>query len=160
MKDQKLSVDYIIEFILSFGCVGYLPKAPGTFGSLATIPFLFLFSTTTELLVASAVLTIFSIMITHYYQQKFSLHDPGWIVIDEVIGMLVTFSFLFLSNSGSLNLLSIILGFTYFRFFDIFKIPPATYFDRMHHGAGTILDDVISGVYAGLLLCLSINFIS
>lgn len=80
-------------------------------------------------------------------QKEFQSHDPQWIVIDEFLGMSV--AWLFIQNH---NLLHLIILFILFRFFDIIKIWPASYFDKkMDHGAGTILDDIVSGIYAGLV---------
>jgi phosphatidylglycerophosphatase A len=73
-------------------------------------------------------------------------HDPQWIVIDEVLGM--TTAWLFIQNH---NLLHLSILFALFRFFDIVKIWPASFFDKkIEHGAGTILDDIVSGIYAGM----------
>ena len=86
-----------------------------------------------------------AVVVTQNVQKKFHLHDPQWIVIDEVIGMLITWSFVL---SVELPILGVV--FLTFRFFDIIKIWPASYFDRLDHGMGTITDDVISGIYAGI----------
>jgi phosphatidylglycerophosphatase A len=86
-----------------------------------------------------------AVIITENVQKKFHLHDPQWIVIDEVIGMLITWSFVL-----SIELPILATVFISFRFFDIIKIWPASYFDRLDHGMGTITDDVISGIYAGI----------
>jgi phosphatidylglycerophosphatase A len=88
-------------------------------------------------------------------QKELKLHDPQWIVIDEVLGM--TTAWLFIRTH---NLLHLMIIFILFRFFDIVKIWPASYFDqKVHHGAGTILDDIVSGVYAGLIYLVIVNFI-
>jgi phosphatidylglycerophosphatase A len=85
--------------------------------------------------------------VTQKVQVKFGLHDPQWIVIDEVIGMLITWSFVM-----SVEFHTLFLVFAAFRVFDIVKIWPASYFDRLHHGFGTITDDVFSAIYAGTLV--------
>lgn len=75
--------------------------------------------------------------------------------MDEVIGMLVTWAFVFPSTDP----LDIFLVFIIFRVFDIKKIWPATYFDKqVTHGFGTIFDDVISAIYAGLVVYCIKNF--
>ena len=82
-------------------------------------------------------------------------HDPQWIVMDEVIGMLVTWSFVF--PSVNYNVLLPVLGL--FRVFDIIKIWPASYFDKkIKHGFGTIVDDIISGLMAGSILWAINNY--
>ena len=146
---------------LSFFGVGFLPKAPGTWGTLAITPFLFLlgkFQAPFFLFIPFLIIaTIITCFIAELAQKKYSTHDPSWIVMDEVLGMWT--AWLFTNNGGQNSLISLILIFILFRIFDIFKIWPATYFDReVTHGAGTILDDIISGVFAGLVYLLIIKF--
>ena len=93
-------------------------------------------------------------MLTQKIQKEFQLHDPQWIVIDEVIGMLITWAFVM-----NIEPATIFLVFSSFRMFDIIKIWPASYFDRLHHGFGTITDDVISGLYAGIFTFLIQKFL-
>jgi len=77
--------------------------------------------------------------------------DQNQIVIDEVLGMLIT-CYLLPSTLGSLWLL--LLGFGFFRLFDIIKVAPTRYFDQMKTANGVMLDDVIAGIYAFLCLRL------
>ena len=78
------------------------------------------------------------------------MHDPQWIVIDEVIGMSVAWLFI-----GEHTLTRLLILFVLFRFFDIIKVWPASYFDKkVTHGMGTILDDVVSGIYAGIIFLI------
>ncbi len=147
LKDPKI-------LFVSFLGVGFCPYAPGTVGTLAFLPFLYLLSilnlSLTTLIIILIFFTIISIYITDNLQKKYKLHDPQWIVIDEVLGIITAYLFV---NSSSLLALSII--FILFRFFDIVKIWPASYFDKkVTHGAGTILDDIISGIYAGSIYYL------
>jgi phosphatidylglycerophosphatase A len=89
-----------------------------------------------------------TIYLTHFFQKLYQTHDPSYIVIDEVIGMLVAWSCFFPQRPVEIFLL-----FVFFRFFDIVKVWPANVIDqKITHGAGTILDDVVSGIYAGCLL--------
>lgn len=155
MKIQRNHMsDKIIKLYLSFFYTGYFPKAPGTIGSAATIPFIYLLSQNIsfyQLISLIIILTISSTFLTDYIQKKYHIHDPSWIVIDEVIGMLVTWCFIFPSTS----IIDIILVFVFFRIFDIIKIYPASYFDKkVNHGFGTIFDDVLSGIYAGFFTFL------
>lgn len=138
---------------LSFFGTGFLPKAPGTWGTLAIIPFLYLlgvFKAPFFLFIPFLVIaTIATCFITEVAQKKYKVHDPSWVVIDEVLGMWT--AWLFTNNAANNGLISFGLIFILFRVFDIFKIWPATYFDqKVTHGAGTILDDIISGLFAGL----------
>lgn len=137
---------------LSFFYVGFAPKAPGTFGSVATLPLIYLLSifklNLLFLVSAIIIVTICTCVLTEKLQKQLHLHDPQWIVIDEVLGMLTTWLFIYPSFTLSDAIAILVL----FRFFDIIKIWPASFFDRLHHGSGTILDDIISGIYAGILL--------
>lgn len=150
MKEQKIhGPSFPITLFLTWFYTGKSPKAPGTVGSLATLPLIYLLHhfqiNIYSLIGIILALTAAAILITEYVQKKYCLHDPQWIVIDEVIGMLITWSFV---RTIDLPVLTIV--FISFRFFDIVKIWPASYFDRLKHGSGTIIDDVISGLYAGI----------
>ena len=152
MKDQKIQGPSLATTLfLSWFYTGKAPKAPGTMGSLATIPLIYLLSylqiNIYSLITLIALLYISSVIVTQKVQVKFGLHDPQWIVIDEVIGMLITWSFVM-----SVEFHTLFLVFAAFRVFDIVKIWPASYFDRLHHGFGTITDDVVSAIYAGTLV--------
>lgn len=151
MKDQKNQLPSGLSVMfLSWFYIGKIPKAPGTMGSLATIPLIFLLDylqfNIYSLLALILFLYVAAVIVTQRIQEKFGLHDPQWIVIDEVIGMLITWSFVM-----SVEFHTLFLVFGTFRMFDIIKIWPANYFDRLHHGFGTITDDVISAVYAGII---------
>ncbi len=146
--------------ILFTSCLGlgFLPWVPGTWASLATVPLLWIlgyFAPPFFLFIPFLViLTMAAIVITELTQQKHQLHDPSWIVIDEVIGMFVAWLFIRTNNLGHLALI-----FVTFRFFDIIKFWPASYFDvHVKHGSGTIIDDIVSGIYAGVLSWVIIYF--
>ena len=154
MKEQKIQGPSLPTVLfLSWFYTGKFPKAPGTIGSLATLPLIYLLHyfhfNIYSLIFLISVLYLTAVLVTENVQQKFNLHDPQWIVIDEVIGMLVTWSFVM-----TIDLPTLFLVLSTFRFFDIIKVWPASYFDRLHHGVGTITDDVISGLYAGIFTIL------
>lgn len=135
-------------FLTFFGA-GLSKYAPGTVGTLASIPlYYFLGSLGVPPFFLIPILTIATVgacIITEITQKKYELHDPSWIVIDEVLGMGVTWLFM-----QKHHFIHYILLFALFRLFDIFKIWPATYFDKkVKHGAGTIIDDIVSGLFAG-----------
>lgn len=137
-------------FFVSFFGVGFLPYAPGTWGTLATLPFLYLLGhfqvPILFFLPFLIIMTIISCFVTDIVQKKFEVKDPSWIVIDEVLGMAVTW--LFVASNHWTHLL---LLFGLFRFFDIVKMGPVKFLDqKVKNGAGTILDDLLSGVFAGL----------
>jgi phosphatidylglycerophosphatase A len=158
MKDQKNPGPSILSVMfLSWFYTGKSPKAPGTVGSLATLPLIYLLHyfniNIYSLIGLIAILYFAAVLITENIQKKFHLHDPQWIVIDEVIGMLITWAFVM-----TVEFHHLFLVFAVFRLFDIVKVWPASYFDRLHHGVGTITDDVISAFYAGAVVKIIIYY--
>lgn len=138
--------------------LGILPKAPGTFGSLAGIPLAFAVIQTSAqfdqfaLLAAITALTlfgIFSFWIIKQTEEYWQTHDDGRIVIDEVLGQAIVLTFV------PFDLIHIIAGFVLFRLFDIWKPWLVGYADQKLPGAwGTLLDDVIAGIFALIALLL------
>ena len=82
--------------------------------------------------------------------------DPSVVVIDEVVGMWLS---LFIVSIFGLNNIMIValISFLTFRAFDIIKLFPGNYFDKMDSGKGVMLDDVVAGVYSGFLSVLLIK---
>lgn len=128
--------------------VGRLPKTPGTFGSLAALPAVGLMwvlgpLTGVLFLVVFIGLAVRAAGIT---EQILEQRDPGVIVVDEVAGMLVA---LYLQPATWGFLAG---GFFLFRVFDITKPFPIRRLERLPGGAGVVLDDVMAGLYANLVL--------
>lgn len=149
-----------VLFMSLFG-IGFIPYAPGTMGTLATMPLIVLFSFFDApffiFIPFLVIVTGMSCYIADYTQRKFSLHDPGWIVMDEALGIFTAWLFM----GSHKEWWHFLLIFVLFRFFDIIKIYPASYFDKkVKHGSGTILDDIVSGIYAGLLFLVITIFIT
>ncbi|MDF1579831.1 MAG: phosphatidylglycerophosphatase A [Desulfuromonadales bacterium] len=143
----------IILFFSSNAGLGYAPVAPGTFGTLAGIPAFWLLANLPPLLwlLTFAALLCLSFWISDAAGKIYGVVDDGRIVIDELVGYLVTVAFLPCTWWVLLG------GFCWFRVFDIFKPWPASYFDKqMKNGVGVVLDDVVAGVYGAvaLRLCL------
>ena len=129
--------------------VGYLPKAPGTWGSLLALPLHFFLRQLAPAHYALALVSIFFIaVITAGQAEKImDRKDPGVVVIDEVIGMLITLI------AAPDNPLIWLLGFALFRLFDIFKPWPIRLIDRrVNGGTGIVLDDVLAGIYSLIIL--------
>ncbi|WP_321389802.1 phosphatidylglycerophosphatase A [uncultured Desulfuromusa sp.] len=145
----------LVLFLGSNGGLGYAPVAPGTFGTLAGIPafyYLSRFSWSLQLLTLATIIFL-SFWVCDVAGKYYNEADDGRIVIDELAGYLVTTALLPFSWSTA------ILGFIWFRIFDIVKPPPASWFDReMKNGLGVTLDDVMAGIYAAILLrvCLAL----
>jgi phosphatidylglycerophosphatase A len=140
-----------ILFLSSNAGLGYFPVAPGTVGTLAGVPVFFLLAPLPAPLYA---LTWVGILFLAFWVsgaagRYYGVVDDGRIVIDELVGYLVTVAFLPFSWTTAL------LGFACFRFFDISKVFPANWFDRrLKNGYGVVLDDVVAGLYGALALRL------
>lgn len=137
-----------IVIFLATGCyAGKLPVAPGTFGSLAALPLCWLLAQlgwpaalgATVLVIAAAV------WVAGAAERLLQRKDPGSIVIDEIAGMLVTFSGL------PFTAFSAAAGFVLFRILDIAKPFPIGWVEkRLSGGVGIVMDDLVAGVIANL----------
>lgn len=128
---------------------GAAPKAPGTWGTLAAIPFyLLLCQLSIELYVAVVLLAgIAGVYICGKTSKDWGVHDHGGIVWDEFVGFWITMI------AVPVTWYWIVWGFALFRFFDILKPWPIKWFDQqVHGGLGIMLDDVIAGIFAALCL--------
>jgi phosphatidylglycerophosphatase A len=131
--------------------VGYAPIAPGTFGSAAGLIIWWL-------LPASPVIQAIAIVAIFFAgswggsiaERHFGRTDPGQVVIDEVMGMLIT---LFLNPVGWIGAVA---GFLLFRIFDVIKPYPANRLERLHGGFGVMADDGMAAIYANLVLRLGV----
>jgi len=138
-------------FLLSLCGIGFIPKAPGTFGTLVTMPLIILMNMVdfplffvTPLYISLVVITAFTI---NYAQKKYSLQDPSWIVIDELLGVVLVAPFIL-----EVHWAHYLYVFVLFRIFDITKIFPIGHIDRnIKSGIGVILDDIIAGI---MTLCV------
>ena len=136
-------------FVATVGYCGYFPIAPGTAGSAAGLVFYVLvWWTGSPLVEAGLILALFAagIWAATTAERYFGGIDPGPIVIDEVVGMLVTLAFIPVGWVGAAA------GFVLFRIFDVIKPYPARQFERLHGGLGVMADDVMAAVYANLSL--------
>ncbi|MBW2515782.1 MAG: phosphatidylglycerophosphatase A [Deltaproteobacteria bacterium] len=142
-----------VLFLATGFFIGYLPGAPGTFGTLLGLPICYLLSGLhIGLSVIAVVLFIgFSIAVASAAEKILNQNDPAQIVIDEIAGILVTFVGI------PFNLQTAVLGFIIFRVFDILKPPPIRWMDAtVSGGSGVVVDDVVAGIYANLMLRLCI----
>jgi phosphatidylglycerophosphatase A len=151
--NNKLDIIHLLAF--GFGA-GKSPVAPGTFGTLVGIPF-YLMMTGLNLwqyILVTVVLFVVGIWICHYSSKKMGVHDHPGIVWDEIVGYLVT---MIAAPSGWLW---IVIGFVLFRFFDILKPWPIRAIDKgVSGGFGIMLDDILAGLFALLILQLIAYFI-
>ena len=142
---------------IATGCYsGYLPKAPGTWGSLVGLLLFFLLHTLSLEIYLAVIAGIFVIgTFAAGEAEKIMDHqDPGLVVIDEIVGMLITMI------AVPATPLAMVLGFILFRIFDILKPFPVNFFDqRFHGGLGIMLDDVMAGIYSLIIQQVLFRFV-
>ena len=140
-------------FVATVGYAGYFPIAPGTVGSLAGLAVYALVRWSNSPLLEVAVIAgLFAagVWAGTLAERYFGGIDPGPIVIDEVVGMLVTLLFVPVGWTSAL------LGFFLFRVFDVIKPYPAGRLERLHGGLGVMADDAMAAVYANVTLRLAL----
>ena len=129
--------------------LGYVPIAPGTFGSALGLILFWAVRSTGSAGVEAAVMTVLfaaGVWSGTVAERHFRGVDPGPVVIDEVFGMLVTLAFLQVSMTGA------IIGFFVFRLLDIVKPWPARRLESLHGGLGIMADDGMAAIYGNLLM--------
>ena len=145
----------IARFLATAAYVGYVPVAPGTFGSMAGLLVYAIVRLAANpvaepvAIVVALVAGIWSAGVAERSMGK----DPGPVVIDEVLGMLVTLAFLDVKPIGAL------VGFFLFRVLDVVKPYPADRLEHLHGGTGIMLDDLMAGVYCNLILRMVIMLV-
>jgi phosphatidylglycerophosphatase A len=135
---------------VSFGFLGLSPVAPGTAGTLGGVALAFALARTEHYLfwslVTCALLYAAGRSLGEWSERHAGGKDPGFFVVDEVIGYLITC----LWTRGP-SPLALAVAFFLFRFLDVVKPAPARRMERLGGGDGILLDDVVSGLY-GLLV--------
>jgi phosphatidylglycerophosphatase A len=147
----------IAFFISTLGYCGYFPKAPGTFGSLVSIPIIFIICYYFGFIgLFLTIIISFSVALLAVKKVlMYTKHDPSFVVIDEFIGQAVTFLLIANKLKYFNGIIFYILGFILFRIFDITKPFPVSYADKKINNAfGVILDDIFAGLYAAIILYL------
>jgi phosphatidylglycerophosphatase A len=129
---------------------GYLPKAPGTWGSFFALPFaygIYWVSGSAGLIIASAIVFALGVWASAAYMSATNTKDPGAIVIDEVAAQWLVL----VVAEGDIGLY--LVGFVLFRIFDIFKPWPVSWADRtIPGGLGVMVDDLFAALFAAALL--------
>lgn len=138
--------------IVTSGFLGLAPVAPGTFGTLGGVAIAWALRDVEAylpwVLIVAAGLYVLGRALGPWAEAYAGRKDPGFFVIDEVVGYLVTVAW-FEGPSP----LALLLAFCAFRFFDIAKPPPIKRFERIGGGDGIMLDDVVAGLYGlGLVM--------
>jgi phosphatidylglycerophosphatase A len=153
------------KLFLTFFGSGLSPKAPGTMGTLASIPLgwaIAHYISVETLLMATLAITIIGIFEVNRYEKATGIHDHQIIVIDETAGvwltMVITHYSVITLHTPWAVWLGLALSFASFRLFDIWKPSTIGWIDRtLPGGAGVMLDDILAGLAAGLLNALLIS---
>jgi len=148
-----------IALLLGTGLgVGYFPLAPGTVGSLWGVALVWGLQQLAWPLFAvlsfAVVFFLCGIPICTRAAKSLGREDPGEIVFDEIAAFPIVFLLV------PMSLATGILGFLWFRLFDIVKPWPANRFERLSRGLGVMADDLIAGIYAAAMLMLSVKVLS
>lgn len=138
----------VIILISTWWGSGFIPFAPGTFGSLAAIPIAILLRNASVILKAIVLLLIIlvGVIVTKKAHHVFKDNDPKMVVIDEVAGMLVAVLFL------PFEWRYIALAFFIFRILDIIKPFPIRNMEGIKGGIGIMLDDIVAGAITYILM--------
>jgi phosphatidylglycerophosphatase A len=138
-----------VFFATGFG-VGYIRLVPATFGTLLGIPLFWGLSFTTLPVRIGLVLALaaFSIYVSGIAEQCMKSKDPHPVVIDEVVGYVITTLVI------PFSLTSVVVSFVIFRLADIIKPFPITLSQRVPGGLGIVLDDILAGILSALILLL------
>ena len=137
--------------VATVGPCGYAPVAPGTVGSAAGLLLFWAVRSSGSMALewwVLAIVTVVGVGAATLAESVFGRRDPGLIVVDEVAGMLVTLTAVPVGPVG------VVAGFFLFRLFDIVKPFPARQAERLPGGWGVMVDDLIAGVYAQVVLRL------
>ncbi len=153
------------KIFLSFFGSGYAPKAPGTIGTLASMPLgllILYYMGEKSLFTITFVITVIGILEVNKYENSSGSHDDSWIVIDETAGvwltMVITYQGFITHPTTTMAILAVTLSFFSFRLFDIWKPSTIGWIDRnLKGGLGVMLDDTLAGIAAGLLNLLIIK---
>ena len=138
----------LIKAISTFFFVGYLPLIPGTFGSIAGLGIFYLFNGNhwPGYFLFVFCMLVLGLLTSGRMEKLLNKKDPGCIVIDEVMGMLIALSFLPPEPK------IVILAFLMFRILDTLKPYPAGKLQNMHGAIGVMGDDLVAGIYANIVL--------
>jgi phosphatidylglycerophosphatase A len=136
-------------FIASCAFIGYIPFAPGTFGSIPGLVLGLVLTTSAPawaLWAAIVLLTVIGVWAATAAEAHFGHKDPGPGVIDEVVGMMITMGGLPLSWTG------LVAAFIAFRVCDVIKPFPARQMEKLPKGLGVMMDDVLAGAWAYVIV--------
>jgi phosphatidylglycerophosphatase A len=142
----------IARLIATWFYCGYTPKAPGTAGSIAAIIIAvavhrYIDAPGSAFGILAVLIAMPGIWAADVVAQQSGTHDPQIVVVDEVVGQWVT-----LAGATQLNWKSWLIALVLFRLFDMWKPWPIRKLEKLPGGVGIVVDDVLAGVYAAVVL--------
>ena len=149
------------HFIATLGGVGLFPIAPGTVGSIFGWIIFIVLSHYIEMIFATIFIVFLSIYVSNVASKDLVNKDHKSIVIDELAGIwLAMIPVIYIASSQYERTLYAVLTLIFFRLFDILKPYPISYVDKnFKNGFGIVLDDLIAGIFAGILATAIILFL-
>jgi phosphatidylglycerophosphatase A len=154
MADSEKGSRPLLSLAIATACgIGYVPVAPGTFGSAAGL-LVWTALPASAVVQAAVIVALFVLgsIAGNAAERHFHRTDPRQVVIDEVMGMLIT---LFLNP---VHLKGAFVGFLFFRATDVIKPYPANRLERLPGGIGVMADDAMAALYANLALRAALAF--
>ena len=144
--------NYLIRAIATVFGVGYLPAAPGTWATVVGVVIAYYLGNNLAFYsILLVILLVLGIMTSGLLEKQLKQKDPGVVVIDEVVGVMIALWGLPLIWSVMIS------GFFLFRAFDMFKIYPINKLEAQPGGWGIMLDDCLAGVYTNIILRIALR---
>ena len=149
------------DFIASLGGIGLIPFAPGTFGSIFAWLVFVIMSHFVNMLIYTIAIVFIAIWVCEKASVNLIQKDHKSIVIDELAGMWVALvPVIYFASNQFERIIYECLALVFFRVFDILKPFPISYFDKKYkNGFGIVLDDIIAGIFSGILSVLIVVFL-
>ena len=147
---------FTIDFFATGFFIGKIPKMPGTFGTLVGVVLFWMAERTLSPLALMGLVCVFifaAILFSHLYESIHESHDSSEIVIDEIVGFMVSMMWL------PATMKTFVAAFIIFRILDILKPFPISYLDKnIKGGLGVVLDDLAAGLVCNITLQLVWRF--
>ena len=158
IRTTRNAADYLAIGFATAGGVGFMPKAPGTAGAaVGVMVYLAMEALQVGAYYPHAIIFLLAAGVWASFRvEELYGHDSQRIVIDEVVGQMIVFSFA--AGRFRLPAFEVIAGFGLFRLFDIFKPFPIRHLERLKGGVGVMADDVGAGIYA-LVILMALRYI-
>jgi phosphatidylglycerophosphatase A len=159
MAIVKTRSDWAAIAIATAGGAGFSPVAPGTAGSIVGV-FIYLVIEWLRIGAYYPHVIIFFFIVGIWASSRVENlwgHDSSRIVIDEVVGQMITYGIA--AGRYQLSAFHILLGFGLFRLFDIVKPFPIRYLEKFKGGLGVVADDVGAGIFALAVLTLVVHYV-